>query len=353
MKQTVLFAGGGTLGPVTPLLAVLRRMKEWRRDLNFAWVGTFLGPERALVEADGVAFFAINEAKIPRYLSLKLLSWPLDYFRARLAAAKLVKKISPSLVVSVGGFSSVPVMRAAQAMKIPCAIHQLDAEVGLANKAVASLCRLVSTSFKYDVQPFAGVASEQVAIPSRFAGITIPSKAEAAHFFGLETHVPIVFFVGGGTGAAALNNAVDHHLEKILKLAQVIHLTGKGKMGSEQKADGYVRREFFDEGQMLNAYAAADLVVSRAGMGAITDLIALKKPAILVPIPHSHQESNADKTDFVIVRQVEGFEDRLVDKIASLLNSEVQLRRLIDAGHSSIKVDDGSALAKRWLELLG
>ncbi|MBU1907671.1 glycosyltransferase [Patescibacteria group bacterium] len=352
MKQTILFVGGGTLGPVTPLLAVLRRMKERCNDLDFVWIGTSSGPEKTLVEAEGVVFFAIQEAKIPRYLSFKLLSWPLDYFRARLAAEKLVKKIRPSLVVSVGGFSSVPVMRAAKAMKIPCAIHQLDAEAGLANKAVASMCRLVSTSFKYDVQPFAGIISEQIATPSRFAGASIPSKTEAAHFFGLEVDAPIVFLVGGGTGAVALNNAVDHHLEKILKLAQVIHLTGKGKMGSEQKADGYVRREFFDEEQMLNAYAAADLVVSRAGMGAITDLIALKKPAILIPIPQSHQESNADKTGFVIVRQVEGFEDRLIDKIASLLNSEVQLRRLVDAGHSVIKVDDGSALAKRWLELL-
>jgi UDP-N-acetylglucosamine--N-acetylmuramyl-(pentapeptide) pyrophosphoryl-undecaprenol N-acetylglucosamine transferase len=367
--MTVLFTGGGTLGPVTPLLAVLRQMKKRRTDIDFAWAGTTNGTEREVVEREGMKFYAIPEAKISRYPTVKWLTWPFDYLRARFVSHRVIQQVKPSLVVSVGGFTSVPVIIAARRKNIPCAIHQLDAEPGLANKAVAKLCKSVTTSFSYDIPPFHGVKSEQTVTPCRFASVKVPTKEDAARYFRLDPSRNVVFIVGGGTGAMSINEAVWKVIGRLLMTAQVIHLTGKGKaryadvghpiLGGRRTSDdlggersGYVMKEFFDESLMLNAYAAADIVVSRAGMGGITDLISLKKPAILIPIPKSHQERNVRRLPFAVVQQGSHFEERLFKEIEQFLHDKEALRNLGEVVGSALPVDDGSALAERWMGLL-
>lgn len=340
------------MGPVTPLLAVWREMKRRRPELGAAWVGTPEGPERIEVEKEGIRFFSLPVVKIPRYPSIRWITWPFAFFFARRKAAKMLAEIRPSLVVSAGGFTSVPVIRAARLRRIPCAIHQLDAEPGLSNIAVARVCQSVTTSFRYDFPPFQKVQSEQMPTPSRFAGIAIPTKEEAGRSFGLDPARPVVFIVGGGTGSKAVNDAVGSILGRLLNIAQVIHLTGKGKSGGRQRP-GYVVADFFDESAMLRAYAAADIVVSRAGMGGITDAITLKKATILVPIPRSHQEQNVRRLPFAVVQQGDGFPDRLLKQIEQLLEDAEARRLLAEKIGAALPVDNGSTLAERWLKLVG
>lgn len=350
--MTILFTGGGTLGPVTPLLAVLRQMLKRRPELVMVWAGTPQGPERAVIEKEGIPFYAVPVAKLPRYPSWRWLTWPVALSRARLTAERIVRQIQPALVVSAGGFTSVPVIKAARRRKIPCAIHQLDAEPGLANRAVARHCQSVTSSFKYDFEPFEGVKILQAPTPCRFAGVTVSNKNEAAFFFGLDAARPIILVMGGGTGASYLNQAVWKIKSELLAVTQVIHLTGRNKGRETGTSVGYEAREFFDEKNILQAYAAADLVISRAGLGAIADLICLKKPAILVPIPKTHQMANVRRLPFAVVEQGRNFEEQLLRWVKIFLENNEMRQRLIAQISAALPVDDGSALAERWLKLL-
>lgn len=351
--MTILFCGGGTMGPVTPLIAVLRRMREMRPDLRFAWAGTPDGPERAVVEAEGVPFYPIPVAKLARYPNVRWITWPLDYLKASREARRVVSAVRPSLVVSAGGFTSVPVIARAARRGTRCAIHQLDVEPGLSNKAVARRCASVTTSFPYGNAPFPGVKTERVATPCRFAGVRVPTKIEAAKALGLDPDHPAILIVGGGTGAAAINEAVWSVLDDNLDLAHIIHLTGKGKSKRMHERQGYVMKDFLDEREMLNAYAAADVVVSRAGMGGLSDLACLKKAAIIVPIPGSHQERNAERMPYPIVPQGESFGERLLKETKRLLADADLRASLGERAHAALPTDDGTELATAWLALLG
>jgi UDP-N-acetylglucosamine--N-acetylmuramyl-(pentapeptide) pyrophosphoryl-undecaprenol N-acetylglucosamine transferase len=351
-NQTILFTGGGTMGPVTPLIAVLRRMRAMHPDLSFAWAGTPNGPERAVVEAEDVSFYPIPVAKLPRYPSLSWLTWPVQYARAVFAARAIIKKESPVLVASAGGFTSVPVMKAAKRKKIPCVIHQLDAEPGLSNAAVARFCSSVTTSFAYETDPpFRNVTSERIATPCWITPAALPTRQEALQHFGL-TDRKTLLVLGGGTGALTLNHAVWSLLDQLLEHVNVIHSTGKGKGDEAPKKTGYAVKEFFDQEMMKNAYGAADLVVSRAGMGSISELASLSKPAIFVPIPKSHQEMNVMRLPSAILEQGPRFEERLLEKVLSTLQDTETLEGMGKRLHDALPTDDGTQLAERWLKII-
>lgn len=353
--MTILCCGGGTMGPVTPLLAVIRQMRKTHPNLTVAWAGTDAGPERSVVEAEGIRFFEIPTVKIPRYISWSWLTWPCAYAAARKQSRHVLDEVRPTLIVSVGGFTAVPMMREGAHRGIPCAIHQLDFVVGLANRAVASSCRLVTTSFSYATLPFR-VSSTRVATPCRFANNAVPLRELAIQSFGLDPKRPVIFAVGGGTGALAINRAIQEILDTELRTVQLIHLTGIGKMRSASGQVispklGYVVAEFFDEQQMLQAYAAADLVISRAGMGSISDLASLSKPTILIPIPHSHQEENAKQFAVPIVHQTDQFSKKIQTTITAVMKDDRERIAIGKRMHEALETDDGNALAERWLGL--
>jgi UDP-N-acetylglucosamine:LPS N-acetylglucosamine transferase len=352
--QKILFCGGGTLGPVTPLLAVLRKMRQMRPDLGFAWVGTEYGPEAALVEAEGVAFHALPRAAWPRYPSKRWLTFPFDYLRASKMARQILDDEQASLVVSAGGFMQVPVIRAAAKQGIPCAVHQLDYVPLLSNKAVAGKCRLVTSSFAYSKSPFGDVKVIRIATPCRFYGVDIPSRKDAAASLNLDPLRPTLFVFGGGTGALALNEAIASVLDELLKMTQIVHLTGKGKaIGHALKHRDYHVHEFFDETQMLNAYAAADLVVSRGGFGTLSEMAALKIAAIVVPIPQSPWIENVEALGDAVrmVRQTENLGNNLLKNVKDLLADDDERQSLGRRLNGVLPVDDGAALAGIWLDL--
>jgi UDP-N-acetylglucosamine--N-acetylmuramyl-(pentapeptide) pyrophosphoryl-undecaprenol N-acetylglucosamine transferase len=352
--KTILFAGGGTLGPVTPLLAVARRIKKLDATVECAWAGTSEGPEREVVGRERIPFHVIPTAKLPRYFSLEIFSWPSKYFAARRAAAELLDRVKPSLVVGAGGFTQVPVILEAAKRKIPCVIHQLDAEPGLSNRAVAKKCVSVTTSFAYEKPPFGSVTTERIATPCRFSGARLPDRHAGAERFFLDEHKPIVFIFGGGTGAAAINEAIRRSKSELLTSVQLIHQTGKGKRQNDVTEKGVIVSEFFDEQDMLFAYAAADIVICRAGMGALSDLAALKKTAIVIPIPNSHQEKNLEavKTGVLGVHQTDHLDRDLTTAITDQLKNASYRAHLGETLHALLPTDDGTALAHKWLGFL-
>jgi UDP-N-acetylglucosamine--N-acetylmuramyl-(pentapeptide) pyrophosphoryl-undecaprenol N-acetylglucosamine transferase len=353
----IAFAGGGTLGPVTPLLAVARRIKEQNDPVELVWFGTPDGPERQVVEREGFCFVSIPVAKLPRHLDVRLFTFPFDMMKARREARVALQSIKPDLVVTAGGFTGVPVVKEAAKLGIPCVMHQLDVVPGLSNKAIAKLCASVTTSFPYEQSPFGSIVSTRIATPVRFESTDLPSKAEGANYFHLDDARPIVFIVGGGTGAKALNEAIDEQFEAWNGFAQLIHVTGKGKLGARVDQDGYAVREFLDAEGIRHAYAAADLVVTRAGIGGLSELAALSKAAIIVPIPGNQQEENAKafhraKAGLYAKQDQEDFADMIVKLAKHLLSDRAELMRMGDAAHAFFTTDDGSELADRAVSIM-
>ncbi|MBD3251574.1 hypothetical protein GF380_03940 [Candidatus Uhrbacteria bacterium] len=354
--RTILFAGGGTLGPVTPLLTVAKQLRRADANWKFVWAGTDEGPERELITSEGIDFITIPTAKLPRHLSWKLVTLPIDYLRAVRTAKRILDTCHPKLVLSAGGFTAVPVVREAAGRYIPCITHQLDHDPSLSNRLMAGHCRYVTTSYAYDRAPFGtDVVTYQVPTPTRFSLDDLPTREACCSYFGFNPGNPVLLVTGGGTGAIQLNKGIEKIEKKLPSNLQIIHLMGRGKQYQilTERA-GYVSYDFLTD-QMITALGAADLVVSRAGFGAISEFAALKKATILIPLPDSPQEANArsilDGT-VVVDSKAEGWERLLLQEIQRLLVDKEERNRLGDQIHRLIPTDQGEALANLALSVM-
>lgn len=285
--------GGGSLGPVTPLIAVA---EEWRRrdpDVQVSWIGTMHGPERMIVEEAGFAFHAIAAAKLSRH---KKWSWPFIPFFLLLSFVQsilLLRKLKPDAVFTAGGYVSVPVIITARLMGMVTWVHQLDLKPGLANKLMAPFAKRISVTWLDSLELFPESKTRQVGAVVR-PEVLRGDKTRAVTKYALDSKKPTIFVLGGGTGAQSINEAMAVIAPDILKRANVIHLMGKGKMVKElESIPGYVALELIGK-DIADLYAAADIVVARAGMGTILEIAALRKPAILIPLPNEDQISNAN-----------------------------------------------------------
>ncbi len=339
------------MGPTAPLLALQKVLAARHPSDKFVWAGTENGPERGPVAAQGIEFVAIPTAKFPRYLSLAWLTMPFNFWRARQEAKRFLDKYKPEIVIGAGGFTQVPIMLLASHRKIPCVIHQLDFSPTLSNRIVARFCKLITTTYVYHYRKFnVRIEEMHIATPNRFADADVPERMKAVQEFGLDPSKPVAFVTGGGTGSLAINKCIEDNLGRWLGKTQIIHVTGRGRSAQVPERPGYVRRDFFDERTMLYAYAAADVVVSRAGMGAITDLSALGKAAILVPMPNSHQEKNTRHLPLGVIeiKQSSNFFEDLYRAVSKLLKHPEDRSRLAYELKRHIKTDDGS----EWASLI-
>lgn len=296
MSHHILFTGGGTLGPVTPLLSVAA---QWRRrdpDVRCSWIGTPKGPERLLIEGAKIPFFSLSAPRMNRYRKWTYPFIPLHMAWSMWKAAKMLKEMKPNFVFSAGAYVSVPVVWVAWLMRIPVWIHELDVRPGIANRVMAPFAKRVSTTWQQSATKYPAKKTSVVGTMVR-ATLAFGDRVSARDRYGLRPDLPTVLVLGGGTGASSLNEAMFIIAEDILRVANVIHLTGRGKMlpvlqALQEQGKPYIALEFLHEG-MADAYAVADIVVARAGMGTISELAALGKPSIILPLPGSQQEENA------------------------------------------------------------
>ena len=201
------------------------------------------------------------------------------FFEAR----KLLKKLKPDIVFSKGGFVSVPVVLAAKTRRIPCIIHESDITPGLANRICIPMAKKVCANFPETMKYLPEEKAVLTGTPIReelFQG----NKIAGLDFCGFTANKPVIMIVGGSTGAMALNEAVRNLLPTLLRDYQIVHLCGKGKMAEEhENVKGYRQFEYVSK-EMKDLFAAADLVISRAGANSICELLALRKPHILIPL---------------------------------------------------------------------
>lgn len=291
----ILLSGGGTLGSVAPLLAIKEIYQAGHPDCRFIWVGTKEGPERELVEKYGIPFFAIPAGKIRRYFSLYNLVDLFKIVSAFFYSLVFLFRQKPDLAITAGGFVSAPLHFAAASLGIPAWVHQQDARAGLANRLMAPFAAAVTTVLRDSQKYFSEEKTEWLGNPVR--DLTVENPGISRNKLNIPPDAPVIFALGGGTGSSALNKMVIEALPLLPENWHIIHLTGKERPREQsreaaEKTPNYHAYEFFNE-EMKDAYACADIVVSRAGFATITELASLQKPAVVIPMPDTHQEDNA------------------------------------------------------------
>ena len=281
MKRIIL-TGGGTAGHVTPNIALMPKLKELGYDIQY--IGSYDGIEKKLIEELGIPYHGIASGKLRRYFDLKNFSDPFRVIRGFFQAKKLLKKLKPDIIFSKGGFVTVPVVQAARRRHIPVIIHESDMTPGLANRLAIPAATKVCCNFPETIPYLPAGKAVVTGCPIR-AELRMGNRLEALKFCRFSANKPVLLIIGGSLGSVAVNQAIRGILPELLKDFQVIHLCGKGNLDpSLNNTSGYVQYEYIKE-ELAHLFALADVVVSRAGANAICELLELRKPALLIPLP--------------------------------------------------------------------
>ena len=291
MKRIVL-TGGGTAGHVTPNMALVPKLIDEGYDI--AYIGSYEGMERKLIDDIGVPYYGISSGKLRRYFDLKNFTDPFRVIKGYFEAKKILKKLHPNVVFSKGGFVTVPVVIAAKKLHIPVIIHESDMTPGLANKLSIPSASKVCCNFPETIEHLPKGKAVLTGSPIRqelFQG----RKETGLKLCGFQADKPVLLIIGGSLGSVAINNAIRNNLDELLKTYQIIHLCGRGNL--DQSLDtrkGYRQFEYVKD-DLKHYFACADVVVSRAGANAICELLALRKPNVLIPL-----ELNASRGDQIL-----------------------------------------------------
>lgn len=288
--KKIVLTGGGTAGHVTPNIALLPELKKQGYDVHY--IGSYEGIERTLIKEQGIPYYGISSGKLRRYIDVKNLSDPFKVVKGLGQAIRLLGRIKPDVVFSKGGFVSVPVVLAAKFRHIPCVIHESDMTPGLANKICIPYAHRVCTNFPETMKHIPAEKAVLTGSPIRqelFKG----SREKGLAFCGFDDTKPVLLIMGGSLGAVAVNDAVRGILPELLQKFHVIHLCGKGKLDdSLNDTKGYAQYEYIGP-ELRDLMAAADILISRAGANAICEILALRKPNILIPL--SAEASRGDQ----------------------------------------------------------
>lgn len=280
MKKIVL-TGGGTAGHVTPNIALLPRLQELGYDIHY--IGSYDGIEKKLIEELGITYYGIASGKLRRYFDVKNFTDPFRVLQGYAQAKKLIKTIQPDVLFSKGGFVTVPVVKAAAKYKVPAIIHESDMTPGLANRLSIPSAWKVCCNFPETMNHLPADKAVLTGSPIR-KELLSGEPARAREFCGFTSDKPVILVIGGSLGAVAINEAVRRNLTTLLEKYQIIHLCGKGKVDeSLTGVPGYVQYEYIKK-ELTDMFALADMVISRAGANAICELLALRKPNLLIPL---------------------------------------------------------------------
>ena len=234
----VLFAGGGTMGSVSPLIGIYEELKQKDPSLEVLWLGTKTGPEKGFLANYQIPFKPIISGKLRQYFSLANIFTPFLVILGILQSLFILRKFKPAVVLTAGSFIAVPVFYAAWLQGIPRFVHQQDLEIGLANKIMAKKATAITVTFGDSLKNFNFRKTFHISNPVRgeiFSG----TRQRALEFFKLDPNLKTILILGGGTGAQIINQMVLETIGKLTENFQVVHLTGQGKGISQFFGDFY------------------------------------------------------------------------------------------------------------------
>jgi len=297
---SVLLAGGGSAGHVSPLLALADALRRRDPSVRITALGTEAGLEARLVPARGYDLRLVPKVPMPRRPDVALLRLPGALRSAVAAAGVAIDEAGADVVVGFGGYVSAPAYLAARRRRLPIVIHEQNARAGMANRLGARLTTFVGTTF-----PSTDLANATVVgMPLRREISRLDRaarRAEAMTAFGLDPHWPTVLVTGGSLGAQRLNSAFAGAAAELSAAGlQVLHVTGAGKgflPGVPDVGAPYVTVPYAD--RMELAYSAADLAVCRSGANTVCELTAVGLPAVYVPLPFGNGEQQFNAADVI------------------------------------------------------
>lgn len=310
----IMLAGGGTAGHVNPLLAVADALVDQQPQADIIALGTAVGLESHLVPDAGYTLKTIEKVPFPRKPNMQALRFPGQWKREKAKVRHYLQEQQTQVVVGFGGYASAPAYAAAHSLGIPIVIHEQNAKAGMANKLGSKWASFIGTA--YDNTGLRA-PSTRVGLPLRPAIAQLASRLEqdkaqvrreSAQALGLDPQRPIIVVTGGSLGAKSINDAVSASAPELLRYAQIVHLTGNGKLddvvqtvtrnAGEQTVSGlreesvpghdYHAAAYLE--RIDQAFGCADLVICRSGAGTVSELTALGIPAIYVPLPIGNGE---------------------------------------------------------------
>lgn len=334
------------MGSVSPLIAVWQALKNKTADnLEALFIGTYAGPEKEFLSRYPIIFKPILAGKLRRYFSLKNFLDPFLILLGCLQSLIIILKFKPKLIISAGSFAAVPVILIAKILNIKVLIHQLDLQASLSNRLVKNLADKITVTFKESLVNFPKNKTACVgAVLREEIKQTLPAAQENN-----------VLILGGGTGALTLNQLIAEVIPLLPEEITVNHVTGKNKAIVVNGYANYNQCDLLAEDYYAKI-AAAQLVVSRAGLGALTELAYLTKPTVIIPIASSQQEKNAeyfaDRGAAVYLKQTKLSAEGLTGEIVGLLKEKTKLKHLSDKIHSIMEYEGAAKMAEIALKLL-
>lgn len=371
--MTIAFTGGGTGGHFTPIIAMVEALNDLvREDRLIAPKLYYLAPnpydEKALFE-NGITYVRIPSGKIRRYASFQNITDSFITFFGTLYAVGMLFRLYPDVVVSKGGYGSVPTVLAARLLRIPIIIHESDAKPGRANLFAAKFAEKIAVSFDGSEKYFPKKVQNKIArtgIPIRKALMRTESEG-AQQYLHLENTIPTVFILGGSQGSVRINESIISALPDLVSFANVIHQTGQLNfknvkavaevaLAKNAHADRYHPIDYLSEVALQRAAGVASVVVSRAGATSIAEISFWKKPAILIPIPESishDQRSNAyayAATGAAVVIEEENLTPHLlVSEIERIVNDPELSKKMVATAEGFSDPDAARILATEIL----
>lgn len=282
-QYRIVFTGGGTAGHVTPNLALIE--KFYQANWNVSYIGSKDGIEKTLVSQHNIPYYGIHCGKLRRYFSWRNFLMPFEVLLGVLESFYLCFfKLRPYVIFSKGGFVAVPVVIAGWLLGIPIVVHESDFTPGLANKLSFPFATRICTSFRETANYIKDKAKVIFTGTPVRSGLLNGDAERGRAYCGFTSDKQIVLILGGSLGAQNVNLTVREALPQLLTQFQIIHVCGKGKLDPNfDNIPGYKQFEYLHD-ELFDLMAAADLVVSRAGANSVYELLALKKPSVLIPL---------------------------------------------------------------------
>ncbi len=362
MNKRIIIAGGGTGGHVFPAIAIANAIKELHPGIDILFVGARGKMEMEKVPQAGYRIEGLDIAGFNRSSLIRNIGLPYKLIRSFLQVRRIISRFKPDAVIGVGGYSSFPVLRVAQARGIPTFIHESNSFAGKSNMMLG---RKATKVFVVGDGMERFFPAEKLVVTGNPVRKSIAAanilKSDAIRFFGLDENRKTILAVGGSLGARSINEAIATHIEEFERNnLQLIWQTGK-TTAAEYIAKGKGRPNIWVSdfiSDMEKAYAAADIVISRAGAMAVAELCVAKKPVVFVPYPHAaedHQTVNAEhlvsKQAALLVKDNEATDKLIATVMALAINDQLQTELKINISSLAVTNAD-EVIAKEILKAI-
>lgn len=275
IMNKIVLTGGGTAGHIIPNLSLIPHLSPYFDEIHY--IGSANSLEQKLATNEHLSFFPISTAKLKREFSLDNFKMPLKVIKGIYQAKSILKKLKPNVIFSKGGYVSLPVVFAGKSLGIPIITHESDLSLGLANKLISRKAEKVLTSFPETAKTLKN--GQCVGAPIKT--FSLVNKEKALKYYGFSGKKPVLLILGGSQGSKAINNALLSSANDLLPRFDILHICGKGNLPT-YNSEGRLSIEY--EENMSQAFAVADVVISRAGATTLFELLSLKIPSVVVPL---------------------------------------------------------------------